>query len=203
MGAYIRAADQLRERFRCAVIIVHHCGLERGRPRGHTSLEGAADAQIAVTRDGATGDIVVKVDWMKDGAGGDEIVTRLEVVEVGSDENGEPITSCVVLPTDPKGASRSGRQPSLSPRQRRALELLKGEIGLQGVILEPGNHVPAFTKAVKREVWREACYKGLGVVSDKPDARRQAFNRAVDDLIAKKAVETWDDWYWPTRPRSP
>lgn len=203
MGADIRAADQLREQFRCAVIIVHHCGLERGRPRGHTSLEGAADAQIAVTRDGATGDIVAKVDWMKDGAGGDEIVTRLQVVEVGSDEDGEPITSCVVLPADPNRPPRADKRSSLSARQKRALALLEGEIDLQGVVLEPGNHVPAFTKAAKRETWREACYKGLWVVSDKPDARRQAFNRAVDDLLAKKAVETWDDWYWPTRPRSP
>jgi hypothetical protein len=81
--------------------------------------------------------------------------------------------------------------------------LLEGEIKLQEVTLEPGNHVPSFTKALKRDTWREACYKGLGVESDKPDARRQAFNRAVDDLLGKKAVETWDDWYWPTRPAPP
>lgn len=197
MGNYIRAADRLRERFHCAVIIVHHCGLERGRPRGHTSLEGAADAQIAVTRNGATGDILAKVDWMKDGAGGDEIVSRLNLVEIGSDEDGEPITSCIVLPVDPNGMPRAGKQSSLSARQKRALALLEGEIKLHGVVLEPGNHVPASTKAIKREAWREACYKGLGVGSDKPDARRQAFNRAVVDLLAKKAVETWDDWYWP------
>ena len=77
MGAYIRAADQLRERFRCAVVIVHHCGLDDKRPRGHTSLAGAADAQIAVHRVATTGEIVAKVEWMKDGAAGDEIANRL------------------------------------------------------------------------------------------------------------------------------
>lgn len=47
MAAYIQAADAIREAFDCAVIIVHHCGVDGSRPRGHTSLTGAADAQIA------------------------------------------------------------------------------------------------------------------------------------------------------------
>jgi hypothetical protein len=47
MAAYIAAADAIREAFDCAVIIVHHCGVDSTRPRGHTSLTGAADAQIA------------------------------------------------------------------------------------------------------------------------------------------------------------
>jgi len=51
MTAYITAADALRERFRCAVIIIHHTGINQTRPRGHTSLTGAADAQIAVRRE--------------------------------------------------------------------------------------------------------------------------------------------------------
>lgn len=52
MTAYIKAADAIREAFECAVIIVHHCGIEGTRPRGHTSLTGAADAQLSVKRDG-------------------------------------------------------------------------------------------------------------------------------------------------------
>jgi RecA-family ATPase len=53
MGCYIKAADAVREAFGCAVLIVHHCGVVDNRPRGHTSLTGAADAQIAVRRDEA------------------------------------------------------------------------------------------------------------------------------------------------------
>jgi RecA-family ATPase len=51
MSDYVRACDRLREAFRCAVLIIHHCGVEATRPRGHTSLTGAADAQVAVKRD--------------------------------------------------------------------------------------------------------------------------------------------------------
>jgi RecA-family ATPase len=64
MAAYIRSADAIREAFDCAVVIVHHCGVDGSRPRGHTSLTGAADAQHAVSRDAAD-NIVVTVEWMK------------------------------------------------------------------------------------------------------------------------------------------
>src|SRR5262249_4211045 len=43
MAKFIRAADALRVAFDCLVVIVHHCGLEGGRPRGHSSLPGADD----------------------------------------------------------------------------------------------------------------------------------------------------------------
>jgi len=34
MGAYIAAADRLRDEFHCAVVIIHHCGTNGERPQG-------------------------------------------------------------------------------------------------------------------------------------------------------------------------
>src|SRR3984893_5877470 len=76
MAAYIRAADAIRHAFGCVVIIVHHCGVDATRPRGHTSLIGAVDAQLAVKRDAAE-NIVVTVERMKDGSDGETIVSKL------------------------------------------------------------------------------------------------------------------------------
>ena len=81
MAAYIKAADALRAAFDCAVIIVHHCGVNGTRPRGHTSLTGAADAQLAVKRD-ADDNVLVSIEYMKDGPDGEVIASRLEKVEV-------------------------------------------------------------------------------------------------------------------------
>jgi AAA domain len=50
MGNYVKAADKIRERFSCAVAVIHHCGYNASHPRGHTSLLGAADAQITVKK---------------------------------------------------------------------------------------------------------------------------------------------------------
>jgi hypothetical protein len=84
------------------------CGIS-----ARTSLTGAADAQLAVKRD-AAGNILVTVEWMKDGPEGDVIASRLEVLEVGTDADGEPITSCVVVAVDAppsRDTSRAARLP--------------------------------------------------------------------------------------------
>lgn len=121
MGKYVRAADAIREAFNCAVIIVHHCGTDGKRPRGHTSLTGAADAQLAVKRAGET--IVTTVEWMKDGAEGETLHSRLEVVVVGHDQDGEDITSCVVVEADPpKGEAKT---TDLKPNQATLLTILQ------------------------------------------------------------------------------
>jgi len=109
MGAYVRAAEAIRDAFRCVVIIVHHCGLDETRPRGHTSLPGAVDAQLAVVRDSNV--VVVAVEMMRDGPEEQEIVSTVEVVEVGENMHGKMLTSLVVVPGDntPKlAATRAG-----------------------------------------------------------------------------------------------
>ena len=133
MAAYIKAADAIREAFDCAVVIIHHCGVDGTRPRGHTSLTGAVDAQIAVSRDEAN-DVITEVQWMKDGTEGDIIASRLLVVELGPDEDGEPITSCIIVPAESethKPFAKSKKPESKSVKVFRAAfaeALLAGQI---------------------------------------------------------------------------
>jgi len=133
MSAYISAADAIRETFHCAVIIVHHCGVDGTRPRGSTALTGAVDAQLSVKRD-ASDAVIVEVEFMKDGAAGDVIASRLKVVEVGKDQDGEPITSCVIEPADvaPIVAASEAR---LTPNQKTMFRILHAA-GPRGLSLE-------------------------------------------------------------------
>lgn len=57
MTAFVRAADLIRDAFGCLVIIIHPSPHAAGRPRGHSSLMGALDVQIAVHKD-ANGTVV-------------------------------------------------------------------------------------------------------------------------------------------------
>ena len=98
MSAYVAAADKLREAFNCSVIIVHHCGIVGTRPRGHTSLIGAADAQLAIARSGEISTLTV--EFMKDGEEGEVLAFKLETVTVDVDRYSVPITSCVVVPAE-------------------------------------------------------------------------------------------------------
>ena len=137
MTAYIRAADAIREAFGCAVIIVHHCGIDGTRPRGHTSLTGAVDAQLAVKRNG-DGDIDVKVEWMKDGPEGDQIASKLETLEVGLDEDGEEITSCCIVPAEPSPKSVSTSK--LTPNQQTMFSILH-DAGAGGLLTREWNEL--------------------------------------------------------------
>jgi hypothetical protein len=76
MGTYIKAADAVRDAFDCLVVIVHHCGHDGERPRGHSSLIGALDVQVAVTRD-AENNVVAELELAKDGETGLVFVSRL------------------------------------------------------------------------------------------------------------------------------
>jgi hypothetical protein len=96
MGAYVRAAEAIRDAFGCVVVIIHHCGLDETRPRGQTSLPGAVDAQLAVAREGMR--VVVTVEFMRDGPEDTFVASALESVEVGTDDAGKTLTSLVVVP---------------------------------------------------------------------------------------------------------
>jgi KaiC/GvpD/RAD55 family RecA-like ATPase len=197
---YIKAADRLREAFDCAVIIIHHCGIDDRRPRGHTSLAGAADAQLAVKRE--NGDVVVRVEWMKDGPQGDEIVSKLEVVEIGLDEDGDPMTSCVVVPSADHRTSRA--TVALSPRLRRARELLESTIERAGHVMDEPGDISLVAKrviAARMDEWREQCYLSLPVDSAggseaEREAKRKAFKRVRADLAAKGLTKESSGWVW-------
>jgi hypothetical protein len=122
MSAYVRAADAIRAAFNCAVVIVHHCGITGDRPRGHTSLTGAVEAQLAVRRDKSE-TIIVEVECAKDGPQGDIVASRLEKVVVGIDSYGEEISSCVVRSEETPAAT--AREPKISKNLQTMLALLQ------------------------------------------------------------------------------
>jgi AAA domain len=108
MAAYIRAATLLAEKFQCAICLIHHCGHNEDRPRGHSSLLGAVDALIQIKRDGK-GFVRSTVEEMRDGPAGDTTVSRLKVIDVTEDKKGHPISSCVILDA-PEGGRAATEQ---------------------------------------------------------------------------------------------
>src|SRR5262249_40585497 len=148
-----QAADAIRDAFNCAVVIVHHCGHEGTRPRGHSSLMGALDVQIGVVRD-TVKNIVATVEHMKDGQEGDQITSRLEVVEVGTDTDGDVITSCIIAPVEGTTPTRKAAVSRLTKGAKIALEALHYAIGECGEVPPASNHIPGKEKTVSVDQWR-------------------------------------------------
>ncbi len=195
MAAYVKAADAIRDAFDCIVIIVHHCGHEGTRPRGHSSLMGAADAQIAVKRD-ATDNIIATVELMKDGPQGDEFASKLEVVEVGIDDDGDKITSCVIVPVEGLAPARGQSRTTLTKSAKIALEALHEAIGECGQVPPASNHIPAGVKCITQDQWRDYAYRQGISGSDEPRPRQLAFRRAHETLVAAKKVTVWEPFVW-------
>ena len=93
MGAFIeQRAAEISRRTGAAVLIVHHCGKDASRGmRGSYALKGAADCVMFIDDAKA-----VELEKVKEGVEGPLASFRLAPVQLGTDDDGDAITSCVV-----------------------------------------------------------------------------------------------------------
>jgi AAA domain len=197
MGAYLAAAEAIIDAFDCVVIIVHHCGVDGTRPRGHTSLSGAASVQIAVRRD-ADRNVVAEVEAMKDGPEGASFTSSLQVIEVGTDDFGKPITSCAIVPIAPAPASTNKGAGGLSANQRRFLDILT-----DALLDPPPEHkttinIPGGAVAISRE-WLKTCCIAKGWIEEADSNRRQKINNMINALAGKHLIGASSLYVWSVR----
>ena len=196
MGSLVRSLDSLRDRLGCHVSAIHHLGKDAARgPRGHSLLKAAVDTAIEVSRDPASRISTGSIVKQRDGATEGEINFRLLQVELSLDRDGDPVTSCVFEQAEP--APISERAARLSPAQGRALQLLTEAIDRAGEVAPASNHIPANTRCVSENMWREYCYRGAVSAGDQ-NAKRMAFKRAAEALIAGRRVGKWGESVWLT-----
>jgi hypothetical protein len=193
MARYLAAAEKVVQELNCAVVIVHHCGIDASRPRGHTSLSGAVESQLAVKRAG-TGEVIVTIELAKDFAEGTEIVSRLERVELGTDPDGDLITSLVVLPAEASAVTRNINR-KLSDRQRLALAALDECAATSGAPAPAELQLAARTVVVQLSEWREELYR-KGVLDRDAKSPREEFKRVRTSLQARGLIGIRDDLAW-------
>jgi hypothetical protein len=117
MGQIIAAAKELQTLIGGLVVLVHHTGKDASKGlRGHSSLHAALDAAIEVRRDGDSREWLIAKS--KDGEDGEAHPFNLDVVEIGTDEDGEPITSCTVHPMEKIAEALRRPLPPKSGNQR-------------------------------------------------------------------------------------
>ena len=104
MGKVLAYCREITRLTGAMVILIHHSGKDESRgARGWSGLRAAADFEFEVIR--ADEDRVVTVTKMKGGADGAEYGFRLQIQEVGVDDDGDTETTCVVEYTDSTRAS--------------------------------------------------------------------------------------------------
>ena len=119
MGAIIAAAKALQMAVGGLVILVHHTGKNAGQGmRGHSSLFAAMDSVIGVTKS------QWEVAKSKDDATGALYSFKLETLDLGVDDEGDVVTSCVAVPVAAAFALRKSKK--LGPHQMVALDTIVG-----------------------------------------------------------------------------
>lgn len=185
MGAFVAGADFVRIGSNAHVMVIHHPGKDESKGlRGHTSLLGALDTQIAVEA-GRTRRVAT-VEVQKEGEPGAFFDFQLEKVALGyNDRRGKPVTSAVAVPNIARGFGNLD-DDGLDTRDRDALRML-GRIIRHTRILDGKDnvHLDEWRDALKKANWPEA--------DTKSGAFRMAFLRARDSLIEKSKIRVDND----------
>ena len=188
----IRNLDHIRRATGAHIMLVHHTGKDTGRgARGHSSLRAAIDTEIELSRDEETGQITAEVTKQRDGPTGYKFTYRLHQVVIGRDQDGDPVTTCLVEPADPEHAGRA----ALSEAAQRALGLLDQALAEGGEVIRSPSY-PG-TVSVPLAAWRDACLAEGAVSSAKvSDDRARVFRRVRSELEGARVVLVRDDRVW-------
>lgn len=110
MGAAVKTVDFIRKATMAHISIIHHCGKDAAKgARGHSSLRAAIDTEIEITHPPADKYRTATVVKQRDLGIMPPLAFSLEVVEVGTNQRGKLMTSCVVKPEEPCMAHVKGK----------------------------------------------------------------------------------------------
>jgi hypothetical protein len=190
----------VRDATGATVLIVHHSGkTKQSGARGSSALTAAVDTAIEVVNDGGV-IRTAKVIKQKDGDEGVVFSFALQIVEVGRDEDGEIITTCIVQPNEEVTKPAPPLTPQrarVSPQQAQAMVVLRKVLAEFGEEPSDGGPFPA-VKLVALSRFREAL-KDAGVTKrDKPSSERAQWRRIKESLCDKGLLTVRDDYCWPT-----
>lgn len=189
MGQLIDACKEAQRRLGGVVLLVHHTGKDGAKGlRGHSSLYAALDAAIEVSRNDARREWSVAKS--KDDADGGRHAFALRVVELGDDENGEPITSCVVEPDEsakevarvklPQGGNQRIALDALAEPLRQARDFGKGDA-------PPSHPCLELEAAVQLVAERLTC---------EPKRRTERAREAITGLVTRGVYGAKEGWLW-------
>ncbi|MCQ0986490.1 helicase RepA family protein [Jiella marina] len=188
MTAFVKNVDRIRLATNTHIMVVHHTGKDTAKgARGHSSLRAATDTEIEITLDEA-GNRTATVQKQRDHRGGDAFGFALSDVEIGVDQDGDPVRTCIVVEAE------ASRARSLTVKQRTAMHALDDALEAHGE-RKTGNDWPP-CKVVPVEHWRSEYYRRIVADTDNPDSRKKAFQRVREALQERGVIAFFDQHVW-------
>lgn len=204
MATYIANCERVSSQLDCCLLIVHHRpkDSESRDPRGHSSLKAGVDTVILVEAGDPKIATVVK---QKDGEDGARFAFRLQQVELGIDDDGEPVTSCVVDPVSGHIGGVTIGRTKLTDIQFGVLHELRQSLDRCGVPVPdtiPDNRINRrmITKVVCLRTLSDNYFSSSADGSDTSDKNqdtiRKRLKRTLKKLETAEIVGIWDGYVW-------
>lgn len=192
MTRLIGNCEAVRKALGCFVLIVHHSGKDEGRGmRGHSSLFGAVDTELPVTRG------CVEVKKQRDGEEGARFGFRLEVVDLGVSTRGRRVTSCVSVPAEiVQAPPEQARMPANARAALEALTIFVDDCG------KPNPAGTGWPEAGRFRVVEWEAFRAFARDRMPQDGQRQqneAVRRGVKWLTESGVVAMNGGFVWLTR----
>jgi AAA domain len=197
MTAFLANAAALAARFDCLVLAVHHVGLgeeAQKRPRGHSSLPGALDAQMLCERNGGELRAMLTLQKLKDEVDDFQFEAHLARVVVGVDRDKHETSTLIVVDVEEAQLKANAKPAPRAPASGRLLrEIIVQAIEEAGETIRPFADGP-LVRGVADDIARDRYYTRIAERTDPADdpqklaeRRRKAFSRAIKtELDAKR-----------------
>jgi hypothetical protein len=198
MTRFIGNCDKMRNMTGAHVAIVHHSGKDKAAgARGHSSLRAATDTEIELDYDENTGMRTAKATKQRDMETGALFSFKLNVVDLGKDEDGDVVTTCTV-----KQASESEIEEANRPRIKGKNQVLIRQVftQLRGEgIGKPNPAGAGFPEPRTYWMISEETVKDhfAGKVSSSSNPR-SVYKQAMDALIGSGHAVLNDGFIWFT-----
>lgn len=205
-GTVLRNIDTFLKPLGVTVLIIHHSGHGvTDRSRGSSALRAAWDFEYQTSLSGSY--LTLTNTKMKDGSTPPPMAFNLVQVELGIDEDGDPITSAYVDYSGEVTVKTCIKRKKLSASDGAILTRLDEAITKHGVApaadikLRFGGFdslVDKDRKVVHIDNWRALAYKSITVDGEdnKQDTRRKAFERSRKNLANEKYIVLDGDYAW-------
>jgi len=189
MSAFVAAVDQLKGRYSCSALLIHHTGhSDKDRGRGSAALKAALDAEFRLERKDEKIDVIATK--MKDAPMPPTLSFKFESVNLGIDKDGNPISSVVLVETE---ADEPRKIQKLSDNDLFGLKTFRQAAEKSCQLDSEGNFA-----GLHIEDWRTIFYAHS--TADNPGTKRKSFNRARKDLVQKHELRVDNDLYWLVGP---
>lgn len=173
MAAYFRELGaRFRQLWRCAVLLIHHSGhMATERPRGSSAIRANLDFMFGVFRDEKEMLATMTCAKQKDGEAFEEVTFSLSPQTLGTDADGDPITSLVARHLSSAEEVQEAAEAEVKAGRSNGNKLF----------------LTLAQNGAKEADVRQAFYSECGL-SD-TDARRQAYWRARKWAMTKGFVD--------------